>query len=89
MQPTAERAPANLPNLLLSIVSSTIFLLVPGNCLQHKNALDPLNPPFLSRLGTHAVLNFEVIAPLCFPPVESKLTTHRYSITSDEKMVEF
>lgn len=51
MQPTAERAPANLPNLLLSIVSSTIFLLVPGNCLQHKNTLDPLNPPFSPDWG--------------------------------------
>lgn len=46
MQPTAERAPANLPNLLLFSFFDHFLLLVPGNCLQHKNTLDPLNPPF-------------------------------------------
>lgn len=88
MQPTAERAPANLPNLLLFSFFDHFFCwsrVIVYSIKTHSTLLTPLS----LQMGTHAVLNFEVIAPLCFPPVESKLTTHRYSITSDEKMVEF
>lgn len=66
-------APANLHNPLLSSFSDHSFLLVPYNCLQHKNTLDLLNPPLLSRWGTHAVLNFEVIARSVFLPWSQNL----------------
>lgn len=41
------------------------------------------------QMGDSRCVEFWSNCPLCFPPVESKFTTHQYSITSDEKMVEF
>lgn len=71
------------------LVSSTIlfcwFRIIVYGIKTHSTFLTPLS----LQMGDPRCVEFWSNCPLCFPPVESKFTTHQYSITSDEKMVEF
>lgn len=82
-------APANLHNPLLSSFSDHSFFgwfrIIVYSIKTHSTFLTPLS----LQMGDSRCVEFWSNCPLCFPPVESKFTTHQYSITSDEKMVEF